>query len=95
MEFDLNGPAFQEDLLTLEKAELLAFFKTLRKLKALSWHEVHRDRGLRWESIKSLGTHAYTLRVTRKCRAVVEREGDVVRFLSLHPDHDSAYRRRG
>lgn len=94
MEFDLNQPAFQEDLLRLEKAELSAFFKTLRKLKALSWQEVYRDRGLRWESIKSLGLEAYTLRVTQKCRAIVKREGDILRFISLHPDHDSAYKNR-
>jgi hypothetical protein len=92
MDFDLNRSKFQADLLTLEKAELLAFFKTLRKLKQLSWSQVYQDKGLRWESIKSLGEDAYTLRVTQKCRAVVKREGDVLRFLSLHPDHDSAYR---
>ncbi len=93
IEFDLNQLAFQEDLLALEKAELLAFMKTLRKLRALSWSEVHRDKGLRMESIKSLGVDAYTLRVTQRCRAVVKREGEILRFLSLHPDHDSAYRR--
>lgn len=92
MEFDLNRPEFQADLLSLEKAELLAFFKTLRKLKQLSWQQVYRDKGLRWESIKSLGEDAYTLRVTQKCRAVAKREGDILRFLSLHPDHDSAYK---
>lgn len=93
IEFDLNQAGFQADLLALEKAELLAFFKTLRKLRALSWSDVHRDKGLRLESIKSLGVaDAYTIRVTLRCRAVVTREGDLLRFLSLHPDHDSAYR---
>ncbi len=95
MAFDLNQPEFQADLLKLEKAELLAFFKTLRKLKAMTWQEVYRDQGLRWESIKSLGIDAYTLRVTQKCRAVVKREGEILRFISLHPDHDSAYQKRG
>lgn len=93
IELDLNEPRFQEDLLALEKAEVLAFLKTLRKLRVLTWPEVHRDRGLRWESIRSLGVDAYTIRVTLRCRAVVSREADVLRFLSLHPDHDSAYRR--
>lgn len=92
MEFDLNRPKFQADLLRLEKAELLALFKTLRKLKQLSWSQVYRDKGLRWESIKSLEEDAYTLRITQKYRAVVKREGDILRFLSLHPDHDSAYK---
>ena len=94
MDFDLNRAAFQEELIGLEKGELLAFFKTLRKLKALSWEQVYRNRGLRWESIKSVEADAYTIRVTQKCRAVVKREGDILRFLSLHPDHDSAYKKR-
>ena len=92
MTFDLNNPDFQQDLLTLEKAELLAFFKTLKKLQQMSWEQVYKDKGLRWESIKSLQRDAYTIRVTKKCRAVVKRSGDVLRFASLHPDHDSAYR---
>ena len=94
MEFDLNRPQFQRDLLELEKADLLAFFKTLRKLRALAWSQVYRDKGLRWESIKSLEADAYTIRVTQKCRAVVQRDGDSLRFISLHPDHDSAYKKR-
>lgn len=89
---DLNDPVFQQDLLQLEKGEALALIKTLRKIRALTWTQLYSDRGLRWESIKSLGRDAYTLRVTRKCRAVVQRNGDILRFLSLHPDHDSAYR---
>ena len=93
MDFDLNGAAFQEELMRLEKGELLAFFKTLRKLKQ-SWQQVYRDKGLRWESIKSVNADAYTVRVTQKCRAVVLRDGDILRFLSLHADHDSAYKKR-
>jgi hypothetical protein len=37
MKFDLNDEGFLKDLLALEKTELLAFFKTLRKLQQLSW----------------------------------------------------------
>jgi len=51
---------------------------------------------LRWELIQSRqgpqGERLYSLRVSRSCRAVAWREGDWLRFLSLHPDHDSAYR---
>jgi len=32
------------------------------------------------------------MRVTQKCRIVVKREGNILRFISLHPDHDSAYK---
>ena len=89
MDFDLNQTKFQMDLLELEKAELVAFFKTLRKLKQLSWQEVYTDNGLKWEAVKS--SDVYTLRVTQKCRATAKRDDDVLRFISLHPDHDSAY----
>ncbi len=90
MDFDLNQVQFQEELIKLEKAELLAFFKTLRKLKQLSWQGIYTDNGLKWEAIKSSKDN-HTLRVTQKCRAIVKRDGDVLRFISLHPDHDSAY----
>jgi hypothetical protein len=93
LDFDLNQARFQEGLLALEKAELVAFFKTLRKLKQLSWQDLYTDHGLKWEAIKSTGETVYTLRVTQKCRATVKRDGDVLRFISLHPDHDSAYKK--
>lgn len=92
IELDLNQETFQADFLRLQKIEALAFIKTLRKLKSISWAELHQDRGLRWESTKSLRKNTYTIRITLKCRAVVERDGNTLRFLSLHPDHDSAYR---
>jgi hypothetical protein len=91
LKFDLNDIGFQEDLFTLGKAELLAFFKTLRKLKQLSWQEVYADNGLKWEAIKSSDSSLYTLRVIQKCRAVVKRKDDEISFVSIHPDHDSAY----
>jgi hypothetical protein len=91
LDFDLNQSDFQEALIELEKAELLAFSKTLRKLKQLSWQEVYTDNWLKWEAVQSSKDNSYTLRVTQKCRAMVKREGDVLRFISLHPDHDSAY----
>jgi hypothetical protein len=81
LDFDLNQAKFQTNLLELEKAELLAFFKTLRKLKQLSWREVYTDNGLKWKAVKS--SDVYTLRVTQKCRATVKRDGDVLRFISL------------
>lgn len=92
IKLDLNGVSFQEDLVSLEKPELVAFIKTLRKVRSLTWQQLYVDRGLRWERIHSLGVEAYSIRVTRKCRAIVAREGDILRFISLHPDHDSAYR---
>jgi hypothetical protein len=87
---DLNVEQFQSEFLDLEKAESLAALKTFRKLRTLSWEQVYRDAGLKWEAI---GNGLYTIRITQKCRAVVCRVGDLVRFTSIHADHDSAYDR--
>jgi hypothetical protein len=92
---DLNNPAFLYDWFQLEKAEAMAVLDTLRKIRGMEWDLVYRDRGLRWETIISrkgpAGQRIYSLRITRKVRATAYRDGEYLRFLSLHPDHDSAY----
>ncbi len=95
IELDLNHPGFQADLFKLEKDEVVRFFNTLRKIRRLSWHQVYQAKGLNWEPAgMRLGPHGerlYSIRVSRKFRAVVFREGNFMAFVSLHPDHDSAY----
>src|SRR5271154_3534843 len=92
---DLNNPVFQEGWLALERGEALAVLATLRKIHQMEWQQFYRDRGLRWEAILSRqgpgGERIYSLRVTRRVRAIAYREKDFLRLLSLHPDHDSAY----
>jgi hypothetical protein len=87
---DLNFPAFQDDLLALQVQEVRLVFKTLRKLRGLDWAAVYRDPGLKWEQIKG-APGKFTLRLSRGSRAVVQREGDYLRFIALHTDHDQAY----
>jgi hypothetical protein len=93
---DLNNPIFQDDLLSLDKEEAGRVLATLRKIKKLRWPEVYRDKGLHWELVQSKtgpnGARLYTVRMSDKFRALVYRDGQFMRFLSLHPDHDSAYR---
>ena len=93
---DLNNPFFQEDWLSLQREEALAVLATLRKIRQLDWEGLYRDKGLRWEAILSrkgpAGERLYSLRVSQKARAVAYRDGQFLRFLSIHPDHDSAYR---
>jgi hypothetical protein len=87
---DLNAPTFQADFVCLESDDLRQTSKTLRKLLGITWDAVYRDPGLKWEEIRSAkGT--YTLRISKKCRAIVVREGDFMRFLAIHADHDGAY----
>lgn len=75
---------------------MFRFAGTLRKLARLTWQQVYQDKGLHWEvvegSVGPRGERLYTIRVSKKFRALVYRQGDFMRFLSLHPDHDSAYR---
>jgi len=93
---DLNNPEFQEDLFKLETREQRDLLRTLRKLSKMDWAQIYRDKGLRWEAVLSkTGPHGgrlYSLRLSRGSRALAYREGSWLRFLSLHPDHDSAYR---
>jgi hypothetical protein len=92
---DLNNPVFQQDWFALEREQAMSVLATLRKLRLLDWEQLYRDKGLHWEAINSssgpAGKRLYSLRITRGMRAVAYREGDFLRFLSLHPDHDSAY----
>ena len=93
---DLNNPELQANMLSLGKQEVWAVVKTLRLLQAMTWHQLQSSKGLRWELIQSRqganGVRLYSLRVSRSCRAVAWRDGPWQRLLSLHPDHDSAYR---
>lgn len=87
---DLNTPGFLDDLFALDASEVTKVFKTLRKLRGLTWSEVLRDRGLNWEAVKSM-PGKYTIRLSRSYRAVAVREGCWMRFAALHQDHDLAY----
>lgn len=79
----------------MEKEERYAVLQTCVKIAGLSWDELYRDRGLRREMIQSRrstgGSRFYSIRITPKLRAVVQRRGEFLEFLTLHADHDSAY----
>ena len=87
---DLNVPNFQSDLFALDASEAKKVFKTLKKLRGLTWNEVFRDRGLNWEKVKSM-PGKYTIRLSQSYHAVATREGGWMRFVTLHQDHDGAY----
>jgi hypothetical protein len=93
---DLNNPVFQENLLTLQKAERHAALDTLNKLRQMTWNLVYRDKGLKWEKIISVkpppGIDAiYSLRITQARRATAYRDGEFIRLLTIADDHDSTY----
>ena len=94
---DLNSPEFQDEFFRLELAELKQVVAGLGRLRGLDWTTLHRHPGFQWEAIRHIrtpnGATAYSLRLSEKVRAIAYRDGDFLRIVSLHPDHDSAYRR--
>lgn len=87
---DLNVPEFQSELFGLDVPEIKKLLKTFNKLRAMTWDEVFKDHGLKWEELKSI-SGKYTIRLFQSYRAVVTRDGNWIRFQSLHQDHDRAY----
>jgi hypothetical protein len=92
---DLNSPQFQETLFSLEVSELRQVINALRRLREQDWNGVYSHTGFQWEAIGHIetpnGAKAYSLRLSRRIRAIAYRDGDYLRLVSLHPDHDSAY----
>ncbi len=95
VKLDLNNSAFQKEWFALEKNDFVSTKNTLLKLSEMDWHQVYSDKGLRWEKIQSVKTEKgrtlYTIGLSKKFRAVVYRKNEFIIFVSLHPDHDSAY----
>ena len=95
IELDLSSPSFNDELFALEKPEVVALMKTLQKISQLEWMHLHRDTKLN-SQVTTVQTdieseRVYTVRLTPKRRATVQRRGQRIVFLELHPDHDSAY----
>ena len=92
---DLNSPEFQDVLFRLEATDLKQVVTCLRRLCELDWNTLYRRTGFHWEVIEHLvapnGAKVYSLRLSQRICALVFRDGDFLRLLSLHPDHDSAY----
>jgi hypothetical protein len=94
---DLNSPEFLDVFLRLEVDELRQVARALDRLRRLDWSSLYRSSGLKWEALDHVptptGVKAYSLRLSQKTRAIAYRDGDHLCLVSLHPDHDSAYRR--
>ena len=96
VQLDLNNPVFLESWLKLNKSDRNRVTDTFKKLIQLTWEQVYRDQGLKWEKIVSVklpdGIEAiYSIRISQSRRATAFREGEVMRFLTIEPDHDATY----
>ena len=92
---DLNNPVFLDEFLSLDKTELARIVKALKKIRSMDWDTFLRHSGSKWEEIGHIlarnGKPAHSFRLSQKYRALAYRDGDFLRVLSLHLDHDSAY----
>ena len=96
LRLDLNSPECQRALFMLDKDEQRMVLTTLGKLFKMTWEQVYRDAGLRCEAILwkkgPSGQRLSSLRIGRGFRALATRDRDFLRLLTLHPDHDAAYK---
>ena len=93
---DLNNPTFQESWFNLQADQAERVRHALKKITLLTWNELYRDAGLKWERVQSIqaprGVDAlYTFRITQSVRGVGFRERDFLRVLLIQPDHDATY----
>ncbi len=94
---DLNSPEFLDVFLRLETADLKQVVSALDRLRQPDWNALYRHQGFHWEAIEHLkgpgNATVYSLRLSQRIRAVAFRDQKFLRLVSLHPDHDSAYKR--
>ncbi len=95
LRLDLNSPAFLDVFFDLPSSELSQVVAGLQRLRRMTWADVYKSKGLHWEAVDHIptptGAKAHSLRLSQKMRAIAFRDGEFLRIVSLHPDHDSAY----
>jgi len=102
---DLEFQRVIEELQNLKPAELDKVEASIEKIQKMTWDQIYKTssksqkRGLNWEPIEGQKTKSgkiiASIRVSDKFRARVCRVGVYMRFISFHPDHDSAYKEHG
>lgn len=105
VECDLEFPRLQKELEQLEIEQLEQVEESIKKISQMTWDQIYKTssksqkRGLNWEPIDgqqtASGKKIASIRISKKFRARVCRDGKFMRFISLHPDHDSAYDESG
>ncbi len=94
-------PAFDETVIAAELPIRKAAAKMLKQLQALDLNELWGHPGLNFEKLHGMiepttGEQLYSLRVTGSVRVVSYLlKGPVIVLVSLHVQHDTAYRKKG
>lgn len=97
-----NFPRVKQEMADLlEEIEFEQLLRCIDKIKAMTWQQVYstaskglHKRGLNWEPLEQKtrsGRTIATIRLSKKHRARVTRRDEFMIFISLRPDHDSAY----
>jgi hypothetical protein len=93
-------PAFDEAVRAAERPLRLAAAKLIVLLESLGLPGLRIHRGLHFEKLQGMiepvtAEQLYSLRVTRQARAITcILSGPTLVLISLHPQHDKAYRAR-
>lgn len=105
VECDLEFPRLIKELTRLELDELNQVEESINKIQKMTWDQIYKTssktqkRGLNWEpidgQITKSGKTIASIRISKKIRARVSRDGKFMRFISIHVDHDSAYDESG
>lgn len=104
VQVDLEFSRIQNELAELTLDQLTEIRACVEKIQKMTWAQIlatsskTQKRGLNWEVLDqktSSGCVIASIRITEKFRARVTRDGVHMRFISLHPDHDSTYKESG
>ncbi len=95
IELDLESPEFTKEFEKLSLTQQTKLGEKLARIQSLSWQGFQQTQGYKWEKVRNRespsGGPMYSFRLSKKHRALAYRDGNLLRVLSLHLDHDSAY----
>jgi len=103
---DVSFPGFLISLESLDSVVQERVLTTIEKIQQMTWQDVYQTssktpgqkRGINFEPIDQRtrsGIRIATIRISQKIRARVCRREQFMIFISLHQDHDSAYKTKG
>lgn len=103
---DVGFSGFLTGLEELSADDQERVLTTIEKIQKMTWDDIYRTssksagqkRGLNFEPLDQRtksGMRVASIRITQKMRARVCRREQFMIFLSIHPDHDSAYKEKG
>lgn len=105
VECDLSHKRFISELEDLQENQIKQVQDSIDKIEKMTWDQVYKTssrtqkRGINWEKIAGQTTRSgkpvASIRVSKKYRARVCRDGKIMRFISLHLDHDGTYKEPG